>query len=383
MSNSAMPRWLLGEIKDLRLKEITHKVFDNQRINQADALFLYQSAPLGILALLANYVREQKNDKKVYFNHNFHLEPTNICVFNCNFCSYSRLPGKGGWELSMDEMLKTVEERAVEGITEVHIVGGCHPDRDVYFYGSLLNSIRKLRPQLHIKAFTAVELDYMISRTQLSLDEGLEYLKDNGLQSIPGGGAEIFDPEIRSKICNLKSTGQLWLRIHEAAHKHGIPSNATMLYGHIESYEHRVDHMSQIRDLQDQTKGFNAFIPLKYKNKNNRLSHINEVAVTEDLKNFAIARIFFDNIEHIKSYWPMLGIPLTQLALSFGVDDIDGTINDSTKIYSMAGSTESNPVLTTSRIIELISLSGLIPVERDSIYNQIKIHTPGVENNAN
>lgn len=383
MTKDIFPQWLFKEISDKQMLLIAEKVFDGQRLNSSDALYLYQSAPLGILAFLANHVREKKNVKKVFFNHNIHLEPSNICVFNCNFCSYSRLPGKGGWEYSLDEMLKMVEEKAIEGITEVHIVGGVHPDRDIYFYGELLKKIHALKPNVHIKAFTAIELDYMIKKAGMTMEQGLSFLKECGLQSIPGGGAEIFDPEIRGKICNLKSTGELWLKMHRAAHLEGLPSNATILYGHIESYEHRIDHLYQIRKLQDETGGFNAFIPLKYRNKNNRLSHINEAPVTEDLKNFAISRLFLDNIMHIKSYWPMLGIPLTQIALSFGVDDVDGTINDTTKIYSMAGSEEQKPVLTTSRIIEMVHQSNFIPVERDSIYNEIKVYETSFESGIN
>jgi aminodeoxyfutalosine synthase len=212
----------------------------------------------------------------------------------------------------------------------------------------------------------------MIASAGYQLEEGLQVLKDYGLDSIPGGGAEIFDEQIRRQVCNEKSSAELWLRIHETAHRLGIPSNATMLYGHIEKYEHRIDHMERLRKLQDKTKGFNAFIPLKYKKQNNSLSYLGEVSVPEDLRNYAVSRIYLDNFTHIKAYWPMAGKDVAQLSLSFGADDMDGTIEDTTKIYSMAGSGEENPAMTTEEICHLIREAGYTPVERDTLYNVIK-----------
>ncbi len=237
----------------------------------------------------------------------------------------------------------------------------------------MLKDIKASRPNLHIKAFTAVEIEHMIKKAGISLQEGVQLLKEYGLDSIPGGGAEIFDETLRKEICSSKSTADQWLAIHEALHKGGIPSNATILYGHIESYAHRADHLNRLREVQDRTGGFNAFIPLKFKNKNNTMSDIKEVSVIEDLKNYAISRIFLDNFGHIKSYWPMTGKQLAQLALSFGVDDFDGTINDSTKIYSLAGSEEQNPSMTTEEMKQLIKDAKRVPVERDSVYNIINI----------
>jgi aminodeoxyfutalosine synthase len=257
-------------------------------------------------------------------------------------------------------------------VTEVHIVGGVHPSYDLHYWGSLIRKIREYRPSIHIKAFSAIELDYMISKAGLTIEEGLMILKEYGLDSIPGGGAEIFDEELRKNICDDKSSSELWLKIHETAHRLGIPSNATILYGHIENYTHRIDHMERLRRLQDRTKGFNCFIPLKYKKANNSMSYLGEVSITEDLRNYAVSRIYLDNFPHIKAYWPMTGKEAAQLALSFGVDDMDGTIDDTTRIYSMAGSEEDSPSMKTEEICNLIREAGLLPVERDSVYKHVK-----------
>jgi aminodeoxyfutalosine synthase len=323
---------------------------------------------------LANEIRTRKHGDKVYFNHNFHIEPTNVCVFSCNFCSYSRLYAKKeeGWELSIEQMLHMVKKYDGKPITEVHIVGGVHPKMNLQFFADLLKAIKAHRPGLHIKAFTAVEYDYMFRKAKVNVEEGLKFLIAAGLDSIPGGGAEIFHPEIREKICADKVDANGWLLIHETAHKLGLRSNATILYGQIEKYEHRIDHMRRLRELQDMTHGFNTFIPLKFRNKDNDMSYVHESTVIEDMKMYAIARIYLDNFPHIKAYWPMLGRQNAQLALSFGVDDIDGTIDDTTKIYSMAGSEEQNPSMTTGELVTLIKQAKREPVERDTLYNEIK-----------
>jgi aminodeoxyfutalosine synthase len=355
------------------LNNIANKIISQQRISIDDAVYLYQNAELAWLGVLANKVREQKNGKKVFFNRNFHLEPTNICLYQCKFCSYKRKEGESGsWEYNLDEIAQKVSEYKGKAVTEVHIVGGVHPARDLHYYGRMLQKIKEVLPTIHIKAFTAIELDFMVKKAGMDLSEGLAALKKYGLDSIPGGGAEIFDPEVRKQLCPEKSTGARWLAVHEAAHLAGLPSNATMLYGHIETYTHRVMHMNQIRDLQDKTGGFNAFIPLKFRKENNYLSHLGETSVIDDLKNYAIARLFFDNIQHIKAYWPMIGRETTRTALSYGVDDIDGTIDDSTKIYSMAGVKESN-TMTMNEMTDLITGEKFIPVERDTVYNEIEV----------
>lgn len=355
------------------LLDIVKKVINHLRITEEEGVKLYEEADLALLGSLANHVRRKKNNDHTFFNKNFHIEPTNICLYNCEFCAYSRKKGeKGSWEYSHDDILDKVSSYKESSVTEVHIVGGVHPDRDLQFYGELLQKIKKLIPDIHIKAFTAVELDHMIKKSGLSPKEGLLKLKEYGLDSIPGGGAEIFDEGVRRKICGEKSSSQLWLEIHETAHKAGIPSNATMLYGHVENYRHRIDHLKRLRDLQDKTGMFNAFIPLKYKSRNNHLSEIGEVSMVEDLRNYAVSRIFLDNFDHIKAYWPMIGKETAQLALSFGVDDMDGTIDDSTQIYSMAGAEEQKPSMSTQEIIQLIKEVNLLPVERDSVYNILK-----------
>ncbi|MEO7922270.1 MAG: aminofutalosine synthase MqnE [Chitinophagaceae bacterium] len=356
------------------LTRIADKISRGERISDEDGLLLFEKASLGFAGSLANEIRIKKNGNKVYFNRNFHIEPTNVCVFSCNFCAYSKLYAQreDGWELSIDQMLHMVKKYDGKPITEVHIVGGVHPKMNLQFFADLLKAIKAHRPGLHIKAFTAVEYDYMFRKAKMTVEEGLKFLMAAGLDSIPGGGAEIFHPEIREKICADKVDADGWLLIHETAHKLGLHSNATMLFGHIEKYVHRIDHMRRLRELQDRTGGFNTFIPLKFRNKDNDMSHIPESSVVEDMKTYAIARIYLDNFPHIKAYWPMLGRQNAQLSLSFGVDDIDGTIDDSTKIYSMAGSEEQHPSMTTAELVALIKQAKREPVERDTLYNEIK-----------
>lgn len=354
------------------LKDIAGKIIFGERINAQEGLVLYEKATLSYLALLATVVREKKHGCQTFFIENCHIEPTNCCVHLCKFCSFNSEHLGNMWDLAIDQIVSLVKEIKYP-FSEIHITGGVHPDRDVYYYAELLKQIKAIRPTVHLKAFSADELIYMIKKSGLSIQEGLKILKENGLNSIPGGGAEIFDASVRKQICNNKSTASEWLAIHKTAHEIGIRSNATMLYGHIESYAHRIQHLELLRNLQDETRGFNAFIPLKFRNKNNLLNHIQEVSIVEDLKNYAVARIFLDNIEHIKAYWPMLGKQQAQLALSFGADDIDGTINDSTKIYSAAGVDEKNPVsMSKDELIQLIKQARFTPVERDSNYNKIK-----------
>jgi len=356
------------------LQSIVTKIIDGGRISEEEGLLLYTKAPLSLLGNLANAIREKKNGNIAYFNKNIHIEPTNICVFDCKFCSYSRLLSKKteAWEYTEEEMLEMVKKYDDGEISEVHIVGGVHPKMGLNYFISLIEKIKGLRPKLHIKAFTAVELEYMCRKAKVSYKEGLQLLKDAGQGSLPGGGAEIFDKDIRDKICKDKCTAEQWLAIHQAAHEIGMDSNATILYGHIEKPEHIINHMSRVRDLQDKTNGFNAFIPLKYRNGDNQMSHLDEVGIIDDIKMYTIARIYLDNIHHIKAYWPMIGKETTQTLLAFGVDDIDGTIDDTTKIYSMAGAEDQNPTMNTDDIVKLIKDVGKTPIERDTVYNKIK-----------
>jgi aminodeoxyfutalosine synthase len=276
-------------------------------------------------------------------------------------------------------MMDIVKSYDGKPVTEVHIVGGVHPKMNLEFFCDFISQIKQHRPELHVKGFTAVELDYMFRKAKLSVKEGMRKLNEAGLQSLPGGGAEIFDENIRKVICADKVGAEGWLEIHKEAHLLGMHTNATMLYGHIENYGHRIDHMSRLRNLQDETHGFNTFIPLKFRNKNNDMSNVAESSITEDMKMYAVARIYMDNFEHLKAYWPMLGRQNAQLSLSFGVDDMDGTIDDSTKIYSMAGSEEQTPKMSTGELVMLISQAGRQAVERDTLYNVVKNYSSDTE----
>jgi len=365
---------LLNHIEDSNIRKIADKVAAGARISGEEGLILFKNADLPLLGLLAGLARKRYNGEYAYFNNNFHIEPTNKCIYNCRFCSYHKQEGDPeSWEYSHEQMLEMVKRFDNKNVTEVHIVGGVHPSHDLHYWGALIKKIKDHRPSLHVKAFSAIELDYMISSAGMNIKDGLEALKEYGLDSIPGGGAEIFDKEIRKMICDEKASSEKWLKIHETAHSLGISSNATILYGHMETYAHRIDHMERLRDLQDKTGGFNAFIPLKYKMSNNSMSFLGEVSIVEDLRNYAISRIFLDNFPHIKAYWPMIGKENAQLSLSFGVDDMDGTIDDTTRIYSMAGSREENPSMSVDEICSLIRNAGFTPVERDSIYSTIKV----------
>ena len=365
---------IVGQEKNKGLQIIAEKILAQQRINEQDGLTLFEKGTLPFLGALANHVREKLHGDKTYFNRNFHIEPTNVCVFSCKFCSYSRLYAhrEEGWELSIDQMLDIVKSYDGKPVTEVHIVGGVHPKMNLAYFADLLQKIKAHRPDLHIKGFTAVELDYMFRKAKMTVKEGIEYLRNAGLDSIPGGGAEIFHPEIREKISHDKVDADGWLQIHEAAHNAGMHSNATILYGHIEEYWHRIDHMERLRQLQDKTGGFNTFIPLKFRNKDNEMSHVPESGIIEDMKMYAVARLYMDNFPHLKAYWPMLGRQNAQLTLSFGVNDIDGTIDDSTKIYSMAGSEEQTPSMTTAQLVTLIKQVKRTPIERDTLYSSLR-----------
>jgi len=367
---------IIENTTDFGLKSIAEKVKKNIRITNEEGLLLFEKGELSFVGSLANHIATTLHQNKVYFNKNFHIEPTNVCVFTCNFCSYSRVYKNRdeGWELSMEQMMDMVRKYDGQAVTEVHIVGGVHPKMNLEFFCELLTKIKEHRPDLHIKGFTAVELDYMFRKAKLSTEEGLKRMKDAGLQSLPGGGAEIFDAEIRAQICPDKVDAAGWLSIHETAHQLGMPTNATMLYGHMENYAHRIDHMSQLRNLQDKTNGFNCFIPLKYRSGDNDMSHLGEVSLIEDMRLYAIARIFMDNFKNLKAYWPMLGRQNAQLSLSFGVNDLDGTIDDTTKIYSMAGAEEQSPAMSTDDICSLIRMVGKVPVERDTRYNELSVY---------
>jgi len=372
--NKAQIQVLVDAQADPILKIIGQKILQNERISFDDGVALFEKSSLPYVGALANWKRNELHGDITYFNRNFHIEPTNVCVFSCKFCSYSKLYAhkEEGWELTIDQMMDIVRSYDGKPVTEVHIVGGVHPKLTLAFFLDLMRAIKAHRPELHIKAFTPVELDYMFRKAKVSIQEGMRLAHEAGLDSLPGGGAEIFHPDVRTIICDDKVDANGWLEIHKTAHELGMHSNATLLYGHIEKYEHRVDHMERLRKLQDQTKGFNTFIPLKFRNKDNEMHEVPESTMLEDLKMYAISRLYIDNFPHIKAYWPMLGRQVAQLTLSYGVNDIDGTIDDTTKIYSMAGSEEQNPAMTTLELVRLIKQAKRTPIERGTLYNVIQ-----------
>lgn len=358
------------------INEISESIRRGERLAAEDALKLWREAPLWLLGELASERKEQVSGKEVYYNRNVHLEPTNICLFNCEFCSFRRREGdKDAWYMSLDD----IEARAMElrgaDITEVHIVGGVHPKHDLDTYCAMIRRVKRALPHVTVKAYTAVEIFYMIRNDGISVVEGLRRLKEAGMECIPGGGAEIFDDTLRKKICPEKCSSEEWLAVHRAAHNMGIPTNCTMLYGHIETLEQRIDHLVRLRSLQDEAPGFDAFIPLKYHSHGNRLSQAGECSVEEDLRTIAMSRLFLDNIPHIKAYWVSYGKGTTEMALAFGADDIDGTIGDTTKIYSMAGGVD-RPSMSVEELESMVESVGFTPIERDSHYNR-------VERNAN
>ncbi len=339
-----------------------------------DQLLELYSAELEQLRALALAEREARYSRTILFNRNFHIEPSNVCIHKCKFCSYRRDSEEqpGAWSMDLDRIREYCLQKYNKGITEVHIVGSVHPEKDFNYYRSIISMVRELMPQeVAIKAYSAVEIDNMCISSGLSIEQALTQLKEAGLNALPGGGAEIFDNSVREQICPDKTSAERYLEIHRIAHRLGISTNCTMLFGHIESREHRIAHMLALRELQDNTGGFSAFIPLKYSCANNSLSEIGEVSQEEVLRTIAISRLALDNIPHIKAYWPMLGKKNSILAMEYGADDMDGTIENSTKIYSMAGAEEQQPVLAVDELRELALSSGFHIEERDSFYRII------------
>ena len=340
---------------------------------------LYE-APLPELQAASSFVRKSLNEDRIWYNRNFHLEPSNICAHRCSFCSYRRDDASqpGAWSMTLEEIVPYCERKFEPGMTEIHIVGSVHPDQPFAYYRQIVSLVHGFaeahgtpaRP-VTVKAYTAVEIDDMCRYNRLALEDCLRQLQEAGLATMPGGGAEIFAPAVRRQICPDKCDAQRWLDIHRTAHRMGIPTNCTMLFGHLESREDRVDHLLALRALQDETGGFNAFIPLKFRARDNRLSGLGEVSGEEVLRTFAIARLALDNIPHIKAYWPMLGKELAMEAMSYGADDLDGTINDSTRIYSLAGAEDQRPTLSVAELQARAAAAGWKAVERDSFYKII------------
>lgn len=354
----------------ISFESIREKVTARERISEEDALFLFNSHDLLQIGELAAEVNERMNGRKIFFNVNRHINHTNICVNRCKFCAFFRATGEeGGYLLDLEGIRNRAVEALSQGATEIHIVGGLHPDLPFEFYLEMLRTVKSVSAELHIKAFTAVEIDYLARIADLSLAETLERLKEAGLGSLPGGGAEILGKRVRERLCPEKISGERWLEVMEEVHQAGLKSNATMLYGHLESFEDRVDHMRRLRELQDRTGGFQVFIPLAFQPKNSGLEGSGTSGL-DDLKTLAIARIYLDNFRNIKAYWVMLGEKIAQVALAFGVNDLDGTVVEE-KIGHDAGA-DSPQALSRDGITAMIRAAGRIPVERDTLYNELR-----------
>jgi len=355
---------------DVRLSAIRDKVEAGQRLSFDDGLFLYEQADLFTLGELANLVRERKNGNFAYYNVNAHLNPTNVCVYRCTFCAFrADLKSSKGYVMSDQEILERAAEADLRGATELHIVGGLHHQLPYEWYLNVVRIIHQAYPRLHLKAYTAVEWDWFSRLTGRPTRDILAEFKEAGLGSLPGGGAEIFHPEVRDRICEHKADADAWIRIHREAHELGLRSNATMLYGHIEHARHRIDHLCRLRELQDETGSFQTFIPLAFHPDNTKLAELPKASGLLDLKTMAISRLMLDNFPHIKAYWVMLGIKTAQLALSFGADDIDGTVVHE-KIYHEAGS-DAPQELTVAQLRRFIEEAGRVPKERDTLYHEV------------
>lgn len=360
-------------LEDANLQPVADKVLAGERLDFADGVALYKSNDLLAIGFLAHHVREKLHGKRTYFNVNRHINPTNVCVASCKLCAFGRKPdAPGAYTMALEEAFRTAGENWTEAVTEFHIVGGLHPDLPFQYYVDLIRGLKERFPSVHLKAFTAVEIGYYAHTTQMTVKEILEQLKEAGLGSLPGGGAEIFAPAVRRVICDHKIGAHMWLKIHRTAHELGLHSTATMLYGHIESAEDRTDHLLQLRGLQDQTRGFQTFIPLAFHPANTELGKLVEWDETSgfmDLKNIAVSRLMLDNFPHIKAYWIMMSPRVAQIALRFGADDLDGTVAEE-KIYHDAGA-KTPQVMTRQQIVRLIKEAGFEPFERDTLYRPV------------
>jgi aminodeoxyfutalosine synthase len=357
-------------ITDQRLKPIADKVLAGERLSMDDGIALYRSPDLLAVGWLANYVREKRHGNVTYYNVNRHINPTNVCVAHCKLCAFGRDPNApGAYTFALEEIYQRAEQGVREGATEFHIVGGLHPDLTFDHYLELVRGLKQRCPSVHIKAFTMVEVHYFGRIAKLSIEEVLQKMKDAGVDSCPGGGAEIFHPRVRKIICDHKTSGQMWLNTAKKAHEAGLRSNATMLYGHVETEEERVDHLIKLRELQDETHGFVTFIPLAFHPENTALSHIPKPTGYADLRNIAVARLILDNFDHIKAYWIMLSPSMAQIALRFGANDLDGTVVEE-KIYHDAGA-KTSEFTPRAELERLIRAAGRIPVERDTLYRPV------------
>ncbi len=351
--------------------DILDKVKAGERLTFADGVRLYKSNEILALGFLANLVRERKNGDRAYFIYNQHVNYSNICTNLCKFCAFGKAKDSDqAYEMSVEEVKAKIRERLAEPISEVHVVGGIHPDLPYSYYLEMLRGIKEVRPEIHIQAFTCVEIAHLAELAGKSVAATLEELVAAGLGSIPGGGAEVFSPRIRQRTCEKKLSGEGWLEVAKTAHRLGLKSNATMLYGHIETLEERVEHLDQLRAAQDETGGFLTFIPLAFHPRNTELANLSRTTGLDDLKNIAVSRLYLDNFPHIKGYWVMIGPKLAQVALSFGADDMDGTVKEE-RITRMAGG-ETSGIMADTELVRLIREAGRRPVERDTLYNVIK-----------
>jgi aminodeoxyfutalosine synthase len=358
------------QISDARLEPIAARILSGERLNAEDGLALFQSHDLLSIGWLANHVRELRHGNVVYYNVNRHINPTNVCVAHCKLCAFGRSPDvAGAYTMALDEVYARGAEGVAEGATEFHIVGGLHPDLPFDYYLDLIRGLKQRYPQVHLKAFTMVEVHYYARLSKLSIKDTLLKMKEAGVDSLPGGGAEIFHPRVRKIICDHKVSGTMWLSIARTAHEIGLRSNATMLFGHVETLEERVDHLMRLRETQDKTRGFQTFIPLEFHPDNTALSHKPKPTGMDALKTIAVSRLMLDNFDHIKAYWIMLTPRIAQIALGFGADDLDGTVVEE-NIYHDAGATTPEG-LTRAELERLIRASGRVPVERDTLYNRV------------
>lgn len=357
-------------LTDASLKPIADKVLAGERLSFEDGVALYHTPDLLAVGWLANFIREKRHGNITYYNVNRHINPTNVCVAHCKLCAFGRDPGApGAYTFTLEEMYERADQGAREGATEFHIVGGLHPDLPFDFFLELIRGLKQRHPHVHLKAFTMVEVHYFARIARLTVDETLQKMKDAGVDSCPGGGAEIFHPRVRRIICDHKVSGRMWLSMAKKAHRLGLPSNATMLYGHVETAEERVGHLVKLREAQDETHGFVAFIPLAFHPDNTPLAHIPKPTGYDDLRNIAISRLLLDNFDHIKAYWVMLTPAVAQIALRFGANDIDGTVVEE-KIYHDAGA-KTAEFTSRADLERLIRAAGRIPVERDTLYRPI------------
>jgi len=357
-------------ISDETLKPVAAKILAGERLNLEDGVTLYRSPDLLAIGWLANSVREKRHGNTCFFNVNRHINPTNICVAHCKLCAFGRDPNApGAYNFALEEIYQRAEQGMREGATEFHMVGGLHPDLPFEYFLDMMRGLKQRCPSVHLKAFTMVEVGYFSRISKRSIREVLVALKEAGVDSLPGGGAEIFHPRVRKIICDHKVSGQQWLNIARTAHEVGLRSNATMLYGHVETEEERVDHMLKLRELQDETKGFSAFIPLAFHPANTALAHLPPTTGYHDLKSIAISRLLLDNFDHIKAYWVMLTPSIAQIALRFGADDLDGTVVEE-KIYHDAGAITAE-FTPRAELERLIREAGRVPVERDTLYRPV------------